>query len=208
MLAAADGEPYDVRRARLDELGLSELPHVGGAALLHGRRARPADRGDAGASVGGSGDQTARYGPGRRSAAWVKTALLTAQEVVVGGWAPGQGCRAGMIGALMLGAHDEHGRLRYLGHVGTGFTDATLRRLATELAHLAQPGSGFDDTAPTVEVRAAHWVRPVLVGGGRLSNPGPDRPLRHAAWCGCARTAGPPRSFSPFRDNIWPAQRP
>ena len=51
------------------------------------------------------------------------------QELVVGGWADGEGRREGTLGALLLGYHDDEGCLRYAGRVGTGFNDAELDRL-------------------------------------------------------------------------------
>ncbi len=177
---------YDERRARLEELGLDAVPQVAvppsygdvsARALLDVARAHRLE-----GVV--SKRRRSRYEPGRRSAAWVKTALLTTQEVVVGGWTPGQGRRAGTVGALLLGAHDRDGRLRYLGHVGTGFTDAALRRLAAELAPLAQDVPGFDDEVPAAEARAARWVRPVLVGEVVYRTLTPDLRLRHASWRG------------------------
>jgi bifunctional non-homologous end joining protein LigD len=178
--------PYDERRALLDGLGLDGVPHVAvppsygdlparellAVARAHGLEGVVSKR------------RRSRYEPGRRSTAWVKTALLTTQEVVVGGWTPGQGRRAGAIGALLLGAHDPQGRLRYLGHVGTGFTDAALRRLATELAPLARSASAFDDEVPPAEARAARWVAPVLVGEVVYRTLTPDLRLRHASWRG------------------------
>ena len=41
-----------------------------------------------------------------------------------------------MIGALLVGIPDEDG-LRYVGKVGTGFTDAMLRDLQRQLTPLA-----------------------------------------------------------------------
>jgi len=49
--------------------------------------------------------------------------LIKTQEVLVGGWRPGKGNRSGRIGGLLLGAHDSKSRLRYIGDVGTGFTE-------------------------------------------------------------------------------------
>lgn len=125
-----------------------------------------------------------RYEPGRRSPAWTKTALLTTQEVVIGGWTTGEGRRAGTVGALLLGAHDDAGRLRYLGHVGTGFTDRMLHDLMHQLAALKQPDSPFDERVPREHARRAHWVRPQLVGEVEYRTLTPDRRLRHAAWRG------------------------
>jgi bifunctional non-homologous end joining protein LigD len=127
---------------------------------------------------------SSRYEPGRRSPAWTKTALLTTQEVVVGGWTTGEGRRGGTLGALLLGAHDDHGRLRYLGHVGTGFTNRMLDHLLERLAALEQPRSPFDEPVPHEHARRAHWVRPQLVGEVEYRTLTGDRRLRHAAWRG------------------------
>jgi len=45
---------------------------------------------------------TSRYYPGRRRA-WIKVKNLRHQEVIICGWAPGQGARASTIGSLLLG---------------------------------------------------------------------------------------------------------
>jgi bifunctional non-homologous end joining protein LigD len=125
-----------------------------------------------------------RYEPGRRSTSWIKTALFHAQEVVVGGWTAGQGGRAGTLGALLLGAYDEEGRLRYLGDVGTGFTERMLNDLLVRLTALEQPASPFDETVPRDHARRARWVRPELVGEVEYRAVTPDRRLRHTAWRG------------------------
>lgn len=125
-----------------------------------------------------------RYEPGRRSPAWIKTALFRTQEVVVGGWTAGHGHRAGTLGALLLGAHDEEGRLRYLGDVGTGFTERMLGDLLARLIALEAPDSPFDEPVPREHARRAHWVRPVLVGEVEYRTLTSDRRLRHTAWRG------------------------
>jgi len=125
-----------------------------------------------------------RYEPGRRSPAWIKTALFHAQEVVVGGWTAGQGGRAGTVGALLLGAYDEQRRLRYLGDVGTGFTERMLADLLVRLTELEQPGSPFDEPVPRDHARRARWVRPELVGEVEYRAVTLDRRLRHTSWRG------------------------
>lgn len=117
--------PYRERRDRLEQLQLAgdrvQVPatytDVDGATLLrvvgeHGLEGVVAKR------LGSV------YEPGRRTRAWIKTPLRHTQEVVIGGWHPGEGRRANTIGSLLLGVHDEHGQLRYAGHVGllTGLT--------------------------------------------------------------------------------------
>jgi bifunctional non-homologous end joining protein LigD len=122
--------------------------------------------------------------PGRRSPAWTKTALLLTQEVLICGWTPGAGRRTGTLGALLMGAYDDEAKLRYLGDVGTGFTDWMLDDLLTRLAALEQPGSPFDEPVPREHARRARWVRPQLVGEVEYRTLTPDRRLRHAAWRG------------------------
>jgi bifunctional non-homologous end joining protein LigD len=178
-------EPYDRRRELLEELQLAgprvSVPHaavgVSGAQLLEVARAHGLE------GVVGK-RRTSRYEPGRRSQAWIKTALLHTQEVVVGGWTAGEGRRAQTIGALLLGAYDGSGSLRYLGHVGTGFTEAALRSLMVELRAREQSASPFDEEVPREEARKARWVRPELVGEVVYRVLTKEGRLRHAAWRG------------------------
>ncbi|QYN40505.1 non-homologous end-joining DNA ligase [Pseudonocardia sp. DSM 110487] len=179
------GDTYDRRRALLEELGIAgrrvQVPPpavgVSGAQLLEVARAHGLE------GVVGK-RRASRYEPGRRSAAWIKTALLHTQEVVIGGWTAGEGRRAENIGALLLGAYDGNGSLRYLGHVGTGFTEAALRSLLVELRSREQPGSPFDEEVPRDEARKARWVRPELVGEVVYRVLTKEGRLRHAAWRG------------------------
>ena len=52
------------------------------------------------------------YQPGRRAHTWLKIKQHPAQEVVIGGWRPGQGRREGGVGALLIGIPTDEG-LRY-----------------------------------------------------------------------------------------------
>src|SRR5262245_32131244 len=54
---------------------------------------------------------------------WRKVRCQERGEFVVGGFTDPAGARAG-LGALLLGAHEADGMLRYVGRVGTGFSDA------------------------------------------------------------------------------------
>ncbi len=91
---------------------------------------------------------SSRYEPGRRSSGWIKVKNICEQDVVIGGWAPGEGRRSGRIGALVTGVYED-GRLVYAGKVGTGFTDRTLAILDRELAPLRRKDSPFHGrTAP------------------------------------------------------------
>ena len=103
-----------------------------------------------------------RYEPGARSGDWVKIKNLLRQEVVVAGYKPGKGNRTGQIGSLLVGVHASAGLL-YCGHVGTGFSDATLRMLGARLAPLRRPDSPFDGPVPAEHAKPAVWVEPALV---------------------------------------------
>lgn len=131
------------------------------------------------------------YQPGRRSRDWVKVKNFRTQEVVIGGWKPGEGRRASMIGSLLIGVHDDDGRLRYAGHVGSGFTESMLQDLAARLAPLVRATSPFDDEVPREHARAARWVEPVLVGEIQYGEWTPDGRLRHPSWRGLRPDKGP-----------------
>jgi bifunctional non-homologous end joining protein LigD len=128
------------------------------------------------------------YQPGKRSRYWIKHALIKTQEVVIGGWKPGEGRRDAMIGSLLLGAHDHQGHLVYIGHVGTGFTEKMLHELLRRLEPLQRPTSPFDSQIPRDRARNARWVEPHLVGEvvyrQLTNNRNDERRLRHASWRG------------------------
>lgn len=111
-----------------------------------------------------------------RSSAWVKCKCTRRQELVIGGWTPPRGARAG-FGALVVGYYDDQGALRCAGKVGTGFSAQGLRDLSAALSALEVPSTPFVDAPRMV---GARWVRPELVvevefgewtGGGRLRHP-------------------------------------
>ncbi len=153
--------PYEQRRARLEELGLGgpawRVPaaHPGrGTTLLQATEAQGLE-----GVVAKRLDS--RYEPGRRTGAWIKIKHVRRQELVIGGWLPGEGRRADRIGALLMGHWADDGRLRYAGRVGTGFTERTLNELARQLRPLRRDDSPFSE-APKLP-RNAVFVEPDLV---------------------------------------------
>lgn len=122
------------------------------------------------------------YFPGRRSRSWIKIRHLRAQEVVVGGWRPGKGARDGAIGSLLLGVPDG-ASLRYVGRVGTGFTERQARSWLTELAAVERSGSPFTDV-PAADARDALWTEPVRVAEVTFAEWSPAGRLRHPVWRG------------------------
>jgi bifunctional non-homologous end joining protein LigD len=124
---------------------------------------------------------TSVYSPGRRSREWLKIKNTCRQEVVVGGWLPGAGNRTGRIGALLAGYHDGAGALRFAGKVGTGFSDAELRRLGGLFAGLARDTSPFADKVP---YKLARFLEPELVAEVEFTEWTHNGTLRHPSYKG------------------------
>ncbi len=124
-----------------------------------------------------------RYEPGKRSPAWRKVKIRRRQELVVGGWLPGEGNRTGSLGALLVGYYDGTG-LRYAGRVGTGFSEPELRRLLGRLEARAVDSSPFVDELPAPVRRLARFVRPELVVEVQFGEWTGDGRLRHPSYLG------------------------
>jgi bifunctional non-homologous end joining protein LigD len=88
-----------------------------------------------------------------------------------------------MIGSLLLGVYDGD-RLRYVGHVGTGFTDAMLADLAEQLRPLGRETSPFGTKIPSQAARDARWTEPSLVGEVSFAEWTGDGILRQPSWRG------------------------
>jgi bifunctional non-homologous end joining protein LigD len=130
-----------------------------------------------------------RYEPGRRSSAWLKLKVRPEQELVIGGWTPGEG-NARDLGALAVGYYDD-GKLRFAGKVGSGFTGATRQELLSKLKPLVVDDPPFDPPPPVDykgrwggDLGAVTWVRPELVMRAELGGWTRDGVVRQAAYKG------------------------
>lgn len=120
------------------------------------------------------------YQPGRRSRDWLKVKNVRRQEVVIGGWIPGEGRLHDTIGALVVGVYEEAGLL-FVGKVGTGFDDPTRARLLAMLRPLQTTTSPFVGRQPQ---RTTVFVEPRLVCEVEFSQWTDGVTLRHPSFKG------------------------
>jgi bifunctional non-homologous end joining protein LigD len=124
-------------------------------------------------------DEGSPYQPGVRSPFWRKVKVRKESEFVIGGYTAPKGGRR-LLGALLVGLYDGP-KLRYVGKVGTGFTQDTLEMLARKLERLRTEKSPFDPPPP---IRDATWVRPRLVAQLAYAEWTADGKLRQPAFLG------------------------
>jgi len=129
------------------------------------------------------------YQPGRRSSAWIKAKHWLTQEVVIGGWRAREGSArrdgaSGGIGSLLMGVPEGDAGLRFIGRVGTGFTERQLAALKKMLVPLPAGESPFGAPLPAPDAKGATFVEPTVVGEVRFSERTPDGRLRQPSWRG------------------------
>lgn len=169
------GLPFDERRSALESLDLPEParlspvyddgPLIWAATRTQGLEGVVAKRG------------TSRYQPGRRSPDWVKAVHHRTRAALVGGWRP-ESTGSGRLGAVLLGAPDTDGGLRFLCRAGSGLAGALARDLTAALAALATDASPFAERLEPVDARGTVWVRPEVVLDVRYLTRTPSGRLR------------------------------
>lgn len=115
-----------------------------------------------------------------RSPDWRKLKCSASQELVIGGWTDPTGSRTA-LGALLVGYYDDAGHLTYAGKVGTGFSEAELRKLQTVFSERASDDCPFDGP---LRIKGSHWVRPELVAAVSFTEWTRDGKLRHPRYEG------------------------
>ena len=115
-----------------------------------------------------------------RSPTWIKLKCTQRQEFVIGGYTDPKGSRTG-IGSLLLGVHDQQGRLIYSGNVGTGFDHKTLDQLHAKLSALKISKPPFHQLATGIK---GHWVSPKLVAEVSFGEWTQDGRIRHSVFHG------------------------
>jgi bifunctional non-homologous end joining protein LigD len=141
------------------------------------------------------------YEPGRRSRTWLKIKIRPEQELVVGGYTPGEGA-ASELGALVVGYYEKDGRtpkLRFAGKVGSGFNNITRRRMRKLLEPLETEESPFDPPPPRDyrgrwggELKNVVWTKPKVVIRAELGGWTRENIVRQAAFKGLDEGGKPP----------------
>ena len=104
----------------------------------------------------------AAYHPGRGDD-WRKTKAQASAEYAVVGYTPPKGSRRG-IGALLLATPDAAHGWRYVGRVGSGFSDAQLAALGERLAGKGRDAETVHVPEHDTDLRQAKWLpRPAFV---------------------------------------------
>lgn len=120
----------------------------------------------------------------RRTSDWIKLKCKHRQEFVVVGFTDPKGARSA-FGALLLGLHDrDSGELRYAGKVGTGFNEATLKRLYEQLKPLQTKKPSVVNPPTGFEAKGVHWLRPSLLAEVAFAEMTKDGSVRHAVFHG------------------------
>lgn len=117
-----------------------------------------------------------------RSADWIKLKCRLRQEFVIVGYTRPQGSRSG-FGALLLAVNDDFG-LVYAGRVGTGFDQASLKAIYTQLTPLERKVSPLEKPLTSAQARGVHWVEPTLVGEVQFAEWTREGVVRQAAFVG------------------------
>jgi ATP-dependent DNA ligase len=121
---------------------------------------------------------TSRYVEGR-STEWLKVKVHQEDEFVIGGFTAPAGSRQ-HFGALLLGVYAGE-QFRYVGKVGSGFDEKTLRALHDKFQRLVRDKSAFSSD---IRERGATFIAPKLVAQISFTEWTRDGKLRHPVYLG------------------------
>ena len=115
------------------------------------------------------------YQPGKRNDAWLKIKARQTAECVIVGYTRGKGDRESAFGALHLAQAVAVG-WKYVGKVGTGFDDGSLKTVASEVKKLKTIKRPVKKK-PIDDARSV-WIEPRLVCEVEYASLTPDGMLR------------------------------
>lgn len=122
-----------------------------------------------------------------RSAYWMKLKVTNTLDAAVGG---GTASRTPALpfGSLLLGLYQGK-KLRFIGHVGSGFDGKKLEEISGKLKELATADCPFDVVPETNEKPS--WVEPALVARVKFSGWTQEHVLRHPVFLALREDARP-----------------
>jgi bifunctional non-homologous end joining protein LigD len=171
------GEPWEVRRAALESLGIGSAHWQVPPVYEDGQMLRAATE-QQGLEGVVSKKRSSCYVPGRRTRDWLKFPNRATDSYVVGGWRHETGSSS-RLGALLVGTPTAQG-LSYRGRIGSGLTGRKAQALQERLVPLRAAGSPFCDEVPRGDATGTVWVLPEVVvelaslgvtAAGRLRQP-------------------------------------
>ena len=77
--------------------------------------------------------KSGKYVQGIRSKEWLKIKNIKTQDCVIIGYTRGEGNRKNYFGSLLLAVNDSGGKLRFVGHTGSGFNFLLLKQIYNKL---------------------------------------------------------------------------
>ncbi len=138
-----------------------------------------------------------RYALGRRTRDWLKVKKRETIDAVVCGLTEGEGVREDTFGSLILGVYDGPA-MRYIGRVGTGFSDDLRRDLLRRCEALL--GDRLFASEPDMTEPVKLWMRPGLVVEARYLEMTPDGMLRAPSFGRIREDKRPEECMFPRRD--------
>jgi bifunctional non-homologous end joining protein LigD len=115
-----------------------------------------------------------------RSTSWAKLKVSQNLDAVVGGWTEAR-TEAIPFGSLLLGLY-EGKKLKFIGHVGSGFDAKKHAELSNRLKELRLAAPPFESVPETNE--KPFWVKPELVARVKFGGWTQEKYLRHPVFLG------------------------